>query len=351
MKKTGNRLKSEEGASLAAALLFFVLCGVGASVILAAASASAGKMQRLPETDQKRFAVESAAAFLRDEMRDSQNKITITDVKVEDSRDNKSTAYPTLTYLYSDKTALDPARNMIDACVVELYRTLQQDEENAPQQEKAEKDFLMSVRKKGSTQYYDQLEARVKLTMDSDYHITAILSDTQTDDTRKEDRCERKLTIPAKTETEETVEEKDYERTGPDGDVEEEWTITTTTRVTTICWERGLIERTHPDGDEHPDTSGGHIRMETGIRETGGEADAAAFIPNISCEITVPQGRNPDGAFSLCAGDRSCAYHVCLGTHGGEEDAGRWRSDHKPVLCRPEPAGAGGFCGFRFRRL
>ena len=162
-------LGSETGASLLAAILFFVLCGVGASVILAAASASAGKMQRLPETDQKRFAVESAATFLRDEMRDSKNKITITDVKVEDSRENKPTAYPTLTYLYSDKTALDPARNMIDACVVELYRTLQQDEENAPQQEKAEKDFLMSVRKKGSTQYYDQLETRVKLTMDSGY--------------------------------------------------------------------------------------------------------------------------------------------------------------------------------------
>lgn len=56
--------------------------------------------------------------------------------------------------------------------------------------------------------------------------------------------------------------------------------------------------------------------MENNIRKTGGEADAAAFIPNISCEITVPQGRNPDGAFSFCAGDRSCAYHVCLGTHG-----------------------------------
>ena len=114
-------LGSETGASLVAAILFFVLCGVGASVILAAASASAGKMQRVPETDQKRFAVESAAAFLRDEMRDSKNKITITDVKVEDSRENKPTAYPTLTYLYSDKTALDPARNMIDAVLSE-YR-------------------------------------------------------------------------------------------------------------------------------------------------------------------------------------------------------------------------------------
>lgn len=85
-------LAVKQAASLVAAILFFVLCGVGASVILAAASASAGKMQRVPETDQKRFAVESAAAFLRDEMRDSKNKITITDVKVEDSRENKPTA-------------------------------------------------------------------------------------------------------------------------------------------------------------------------------------------------------------------------------------------------------------------
>ena len=259
-------LGSETGASLVAAILFFVLCGVGASVILAAASASAGKMQRLPETDQKRFAVESAATFLRDEMRDSQNKITITDVKVEDSRENKPTAYPTLTYLYSDKTALDPARNMIDACVVELYRTLQQDEENAPQQENAEKDFLMSVRKKGSTQYYDQLETRVKLTMDSDYHITAILSDTQTADAKKEDRCERKLTIPTKTDRGNRggkglrkngpgwrcgggVDDYDHDPrynhllgTGPD-------------RADTSGWglASGKIGRTHPDGDWHPE--------------------------------------------------------------------------------------------------
>lgn len=43
----GKRLKSENGASLVAALLFFVLCGVAASMILAAASASAGKIVNL----------------------------------------------------------------------------------------------------------------------------------------------------------------------------------------------------------------------------------------------------------------------------------------------------------------
>ena len=38
---TRGRLKNEYGASLAAAILFFVLCAVCASMILAAASASA----------------------------------------------------------------------------------------------------------------------------------------------------------------------------------------------------------------------------------------------------------------------------------------------------------------------
>lgn len=35
------RIKNQDGASLMAALLFFVFCGVGASIILASASASA----------------------------------------------------------------------------------------------------------------------------------------------------------------------------------------------------------------------------------------------------------------------------------------------------------------------
>lgn len=48
------RMKNQDGASLMAALLFFVFCGVGASIILAFASASAGKIRHLPREDQKR---------------------------------------------------------------------------------------------------------------------------------------------------------------------------------------------------------------------------------------------------------------------------------------------------------
>lgn len=67
------RMKNQDGASLMAALLFFVFCGVGASIILASASASAGKIRHLPGEDQKRYAVDSAAAFLRDELQKTEN--------------------------------------------------------------------------------------------------------------------------------------------------------------------------------------------------------------------------------------------------------------------------------------
>ena len=51
------RMKNQDGASLMAALLFFVFCGVGASIILAFASASAGKIRHLPREDQKRLSL------------------------------------------------------------------------------------------------------------------------------------------------------------------------------------------------------------------------------------------------------------------------------------------------------
>lgn len=45
----------------------------------------------------------------------------------------------------------------------------------------------------------------------------------------------------------EMEEEEEHEETNENGDVTSEWTITTTTRITQIYWERGMIEKTHPD--------------------------------------------------------------------------------------------------------
>ena len=117
----GKRLKSENGASLVAALLFFVLCGVAASMILAAASASAGKMQQVPVTDQKRFAVESGAAFLRDELSDSKTAVKITDVRVVDSREEEPDYSE--EYVYTGGETLDDD-SILGSCIKQVYTSL-----------------------------------------------------------------------------------------------------------------------------------------------------------------------------------------------------------------------------------
>ena len=88
-KRVFRRMKNQDGASLMAALLFFVFCGVGASIILASASASAGKIRNLPGEDQKRYAVDSAAVFLRDELQKTENIVKIKEVIVHDSREDE----------------------------------------------------------------------------------------------------------------------------------------------------------------------------------------------------------------------------------------------------------------------
>lgn len=68
-EKGYQRLSSKRGASLAVALLGFLLCATVGSVVLAAASASMGRTEK-PDSDAdlQRYSLESAAAFILEEM-------------------------------------------------------------------------------------------------------------------------------------------------------------------------------------------------------------------------------------------------------------------------------------------
>lgn len=243
------RLTSEAGASLVVAILFFVLCGVGASVILAAASASAGKMKKVPGVDQKRFAVESAAGFLRDELKDL--KVTITDIKVDDDRE-ESADY-SLKYVWKNGTEIKKEDSVLETLVDQIY--LSQEEQDAGQKapenpsENPSYDLALSVSTSKGTSVIplNQLAASALVFMDASYQVKANIADQQTNqETQKEDLCERLLTVPAAVQTDETVDVKEYEETDEEGNVTDEWSITTTTRITTITWQRGTIERIHP---------------------------------------------------------------------------------------------------------
>ena len=63
-----NKIRSESGASLAVALLFFIVCAVVGSIIIAAAMSSAGRMSGITSADNQRYALESARSLIEETM-------------------------------------------------------------------------------------------------------------------------------------------------------------------------------------------------------------------------------------------------------------------------------------------
>ena len=63
-----NRIRSNSGATILLALLFFLLCALAGSIILSAGSAAAGRISGLKETEQSFYSVTSAAQIMREEI-------------------------------------------------------------------------------------------------------------------------------------------------------------------------------------------------------------------------------------------------------------------------------------------
>ena len=93
------KLRSQAGASITFALLLFLVCAVLCSVIITAATASAGRMSGIAETDQRYYAVTSASELLKDLIGDK----TVSIVKV-------TTSWSTVTY--TDGVPGSPVNNM-----------------------------------------------------------------------------------------------------------------------------------------------------------------------------------------------------------------------------------------------
>lgn len=289
------RMNNQDGASLMAALLFFVLCGVGASILLASTTASAGKIRQLPAEDQKRYAADSAAAFLRDELQKTENIVKIKEVIIEDSRDDDISDVFDCYYVGSSKNQDNESTweqfyssssgnsvgtwssgaesAVLDSMIVDIYKKNEYmnqtsvnddfsvdgsgkstDTDESDSQSNSEyKDFTLSVRKSGSTtDTVDPLQTAVRLYMADNYKITAIVSDTATPDSLAEERIERRLELEALTSKKRSVTVEIYDSdddSTDDGDASDDdeednsYTITTTTIITTIKWQNGTIEK------------------------------------------------------------------------------------------------------------
>lgn len=66
--KTMTKLRSRRGASITIALLLFLVCAVVGSVVLAAGTASSGRVSDLARMDRRYYAVASAAELLAREL-------------------------------------------------------------------------------------------------------------------------------------------------------------------------------------------------------------------------------------------------------------------------------------------
>ena len=77
------KLKDQSGASITYALLLFLVCAVVSSVVLAAGTAAAGRMSKAVETDQRYYAVTSAARVLKEQLDGKTNTIELDELDGE----------------------------------------------------------------------------------------------------------------------------------------------------------------------------------------------------------------------------------------------------------------------------
>ena len=101
------KIRSNRGASLIFALLLFLVCTVIGSVVLAAGTASAGRMSKLGESDQRYYSVTSAAQLLARELTDKEIRIVrtrketvTTKYELENDELIKKPGFPKTTFAY-----------------------------------------------------------------------------------------------------------------------------------------------------------------------------------------------------------------------------------------------------------
>ncbi len=101
------KIRSNRGASLIFALLLFLVCTVIGSVVLAAGTASAGRMSKLGESDQRYYSVTSAAQLLAKELTDKEIRIVrtcqetnTTEYELENDKLTPKAGFPEKTYAY-----------------------------------------------------------------------------------------------------------------------------------------------------------------------------------------------------------------------------------------------------------
>ncbi len=124
MNAIKNKIRSREGASISFALLAFLVCAVISSVVIVAGSTAAGRMSQIAQSDQRYYAVNSAAGLLQSTLdgkvvsRIAKTKKTVqyysTGAEPSDSGPVAVDGYPKFYTVDVSKTETEPETSITD---------------------------------------------------------------------------------------------------------------------------------------------------------------------------------------------------------------------------------------------
>ena len=171
------KILSKDGATILIALLFFLLCAIAGSVILAAGSAASGRVSGIVSQTQSYYSVTSAAEVMGD---------TLTGTMTMQETANETVTEQNLS------CSLSPSGNL-DGLLTKAVKAIKVSNE-AGTPATYEDDITISLASEAGADD-KSLDVLGKFTMDENYSITVVLYQTSEDDDISTYLCT--LSIPA----------------------------------------------------------------------------------------------------------------------------------------------------------
>ncbi len=177
MNAIKNRIRSREGASITFALLIFLVCTIISSVVIVAATASAGRMSQVAEADQRYYAVTSAAELLRSVFDGQPVNVKYVRTDTKTTTDGTTSTTTTINSFSSD---VDDT----DTILADASKTLAQKiANNTADTTTADKTFILTV---SSSDLADtakaSLKCRIKEYVKRDGRVIFVISNPVSDD-------------------------------------------------------------------------------------------------------------------------------------------------------------------------
>ena len=97
MRQLNRKLRSQSGASLMVALLFFLVCAIVGVIVLTAATASMGRVSAMGKDQKNKYAVQSAANVIVNELQDNQMSFKATAALPEEKTTEENATAVTLS--------------------------------------------------------------------------------------------------------------------------------------------------------------------------------------------------------------------------------------------------------------